>query len=73
MTTFPPQHPEVARTAAAVEAFYTRPRPIEVAFSRDVDPAMLGRRILELAWTGRAVIDLTLCSDADDVLRLVTR
>lgn len=73
MKTFPPQHPDVARTAAAVEAFYTEPRKVEVAFARDVDDAMLGARIKELAWTGRAVIDLTLWSSTGDIVRLVQR
>jgi len=58
VTTFPPQHSEAARTAAAVEAFYTKPLPVEVYFSADADPAFVGAKVLELATTAGVLVRL---------------
>lgn len=60
MRTYPPQHPEAARTAAAVEAFYTKPRAIEVAFFFDAPDSVIANVVRSMAASGRVVLDVRL-------------
>ena len=47
--------------------------PIAVAFYHDAADSLIANTIRDLAFSGHAVIDVTLLSDDSDVLRLVFR